>query len=438
MDYQDWINQIKPEKKKRNYQHLDDSLDLADPKIFKEVIRVVENIKEHQFLPFIKKDDTKIRFRKSKTGEVRRERKVRPIMYASHIDAHIYSYYNFVIGKKYENRLKESGVDDSVVAYRRIKVENGKSGKSNIHFAKEVFDHIKEQDGCVVITQDIEGFFDNLHHKILKEKICSVCGTERLDDSFYKVLRSLTAFRYIEHSDFVSKEIKKKVRANRYAIYQTLKGLVRENKTGKGIPQGSPISGLFANVYLVDFDHEIRTKFPDVFYRRYSDDLVFVCKEDRKNALLEFVDSLLKISMLSVNSKKSFVTYFNKKDGLSTCDRVTDGTGKELSRNYVDYLGFEFNGRAILLRKNTIQRLKRKQVRKAMAQLLNSKSPRRRRPRKNFSGGNKSKNNYFKRSIEVIQDEGLRAQILKTVRDRNKAGSNVPVGNSTSQTPNLS
>ncbi len=191
-------------------------------------------------------------------------------------------------------------------------------------------------------------------------------------------------------------------------------------------------------MYLVDFDHEIRTKFPDVFYRRYSDDLVFVCKEDRKNALLEFVDSLLKISMLSVNSKKSFVTYFNKKDGLSTCDRVTDGTGKELSRNYVDYLGFEFNGRAILLRKNTIQRLKRKQVRKAMAQLLNSKSPRRRRPRKNFSGGNKSKNNYFKRSIEVIQDEGLRAQILKTVRDRNKAGSNVPVGNSTSQTPNLS
>jgi hypothetical protein len=229
MTYEEWKNQIKPDKKKRAYQHIDDPVDLDDPKSFQKITRIIENIKAHQFLPFIKRNDVKIRFRKSGNEEAKRSVKIRPIMYASHTDAHIYSYFNFVILDKYERLLNSLGITENVIAYRKIKnIEDGR-GKSNIHFAKEVFDHISTREDCVVVTQDIEGFFDNLSHRLLKEKLCKVCGVQKLNETLYKVFRSLTAHKYIEHDDFVNKRIKSKTKHNKYAVYKILKILLPLN-----------------------------------------------------------------------------------------------------------------------------------------------------------------------------------------------------------------
>lgn len=420
MKYQEWKNQLKPDRKLRTYQHIDDVLDLDDEKTFQRIIQIIEDIKNHQFLPFIKREEIKIRFRKNKEGEVRRSKKLRPIMYASHIDAHIYSYYNFILQEKYEKYLESLNTSRNVTAYRKIKIEETKKGKSNIHFAKEVFDQIEKQAECVVITQDIEGFFDNLNHSLLKKKICKINNTEKLDEHFYKVFRSLIAHRYIEYSDFISKKIKRKTQHNKYAIYNTLKGLVRENKTNIGIPQGSPISGLLANIYLIDFDFAIKTSFPDVFYRRYSDDLVFVCREDQKDSLLLFIDNKIKESMLKINASKSFITHFKKVNGDSLCDKVTDGLGEQKSRDYVDYLGLEFSGKNILLRKNTIQKLKHKQIKKAKKQLLNNIKPIRRNLKKGATKKTKNRNNYFKKALDVVSNKGIQKQVLKVTKDRNK------------------
>lgn len=420
MDYQEWKNQIKPDRKLRTYQHIDDSLNLDEEKIFQKVIRVIEDIKNHQFLPFIKRTETKIRFRKNKDGEARRSKKSRPIMYASHINAHIYSYYNFLLMKKYEDYLRELNISANVIAYRKIKIEETDKGKSNIHFAKEVFDYIHGQNECVVITHDIEGFFDNLNHGLLKEKISKICWVEKLDDSLYKVFRSLTAYKYIEYNDFIGKKIKRKTQINRYAIYKILKDIVKENKTNKGIPQGSPISGLLANIYLVDFDNQIRTSFPNVFYRRYSDDLVFVCSKEQKESLLKFIDEKINESKLTINSGKSYISYFKKGTDGIICEEVTDGLGKKIGRNYVDYLGLEFNGEKIFLRKNTVQKLKHKQEKKVWKQLSNTQSQTRRKPKKLKNKTNKNRNNYFKRSLEIIDNLGIKKQILKITQKRNK------------------
>jgi hypothetical protein len=427
MNYQEWRNQIKPDKKLRTYQHIDDSLNLDDDKVFQKVIRVLEDIKNHQFLPFVKRTETKIRFRKNRDGEARRSKKSRPIMYASHIDAHIYSYYNFLLMKKYEDYLKKLDISANIIAYRKIKIEETDKGKSNIHFAKEVFDYIHSQNECAVITHDIDGFFDNLNHGLLKEKICKINETEKLDDSLYKVFRSLTAHKYIEYDDFVGKKIKRKTQSNKYAIYKTLKGIVKENKTNKGIPQGSPISGLLANIYLVDFDNQIKISFPDVFYRRYSDDLVFVCNKEQKEELLKFIDEKINESKLTINSGKSYISYFKKDtDGVS-CKEVTNGLGKKIGRNYVDYLGLEFNGEKIFLRKNTVQKLKHKQEKKAWKQLSNTQSQTRRKPKiiKNITNKtNKNRNNYFKRSLEIIDNIGIKKQVLRITQKRNKIKQN--------------
>ncbi len=419
MEYQEWRSQIKPDKKARNYQHIDSPLDLDNKKIFQKVTGAIENIKNHQFLPFIKRDKIVIRFRKNKNGDVQRSTKTRPIMYASHLDSHIYSYYNFIFQNKYESYLKKHGIDDVVIAYRKMEIEDTGKGKSNIHFASEVFEYVEKQDECVVITHDIEGFFDNINHNLLKDKICKISNAEQLDDSFYKVFKSLTKYRYIEHDEFKKQE--KKIKKNKYAIYKALKGIFKENKANKGIPQGSPISGLLANIYLVDFDHEIIKSFPNIFYRRYSDDLVFVCKESEKEAILKFVEEKIKKFLLDINSAKSFISYFKKgTDNNTFCHKVTDGLGKTLGRGYIDYLGLEFDGEKIFLRKNTIQKLKLKQDKKTKRQIHNTQKQKRRKPKRIGRKITKNRNNYFKRTLEVVDNSGVKNQILKVTKNRNR------------------
>ena len=418
MDYQKWKKQIKPEKKLRKYQHIDEPINLDDERSFQKVIHVIEDIKNHQFLPFLKRIDNKIRFRRNTKGKAVRKNKPRPIMYASHIDANIYSYYNFLLMQKYEDYLKKINLSNNIIAYRKIKIQETDKGKSNVHFAKEVFDYIQKQQECVVITQDITGFFDNLNHKVLKDKICKINGTDMLDENLYKVFRSLTAYKYIYCNDFINKKIKKKVKNNKYAIYKILKGIVNENKTNIGIPQGSPISGLLANIYLIDFDNQINTIFPDVYYRRYSDDLIFVCKNEQKENLLKFIEEKIKEYFLEINPTKSFISYFKIANDVHICDKVTDGLGNKTGRNYVDYLGLEFNGNGIYLRKNTVQKLKHKQEKKVLRQLSNTIKQERRKPRKIKVRMNRS--NYFKRASDIIDNIGIKKQVLRITKNRNK------------------
>jgi RNA-directed DNA polymerase len=56
------------------------------------------------------------------------------------------------------------------------------------------------------------------------------------------------------------------------------RGLIAVNRTGKGIPQGSPISAVLSNIYLLEFDARIQAlvSAQGGFYRRYCDDLLVV------------------------------------------------------------------------------------------------------------------------------------------------------------------
>lgn len=247
----------------------------------------------------------------------------------------------------------------------------------------------------------------------------------KLDDSLFKIFKSLTRYKYIEHADFINPKIKKKIKNSKYAIYQILRDIFKENKTNKGIPQGSPISGLLANISLIDFDNDIKTTFPDIFYRRYSDDLVFVCKKEQKDTLLNFINKKIKGSFLSINAKKSFISYFKKVGVNIVCENVTDGLNKALGRKYVDYLGLEFNGSKVFLRKNTIQKLKHKQIVKTKKRVFNILKQERRKPKKVRTFTTKNRSNYLKKAVEVVNNIGIKDQVLKVTKDRNKARKNL-------------
>ena len=181
-------------------------------------------ISKHSFLPFIHKTKTERRFRKEyckRTGELKfitikgkkhvRKKKSKPreLYYASHIDSIIYSYYAELLQEKYEDLLEDKKLCAYVTAYRSIPVNQEVTdgpNKCNIHFAKEVFDRIKDssKEEFIVLAVDIRGFFDNLNHKILREKLSlliSDSSTSKLPDDYFNLFKSLTRFTYVDLID---------------------------------------------------------------------------------------------------------------------------------------------------------------------------------------------------------------------------------------------
>lgn len=302
--YEQWRASLRPKQKKRTYQHFDRSHDLADEQVFKLVERAIENLDRHQFLPFVKFFKKEIRYRRDANGQRIRSPKLRPIMYASHLDAHIYGFFSYRWSEIYEKFLVSNGISENVIAYRKI--PDGKRNKSNIHFAREVFQYIQKNGDSVAIVADISHFFDSLKHNVLKQQLCRILGTDELGVDEYKVFRSLTAFRFVmkddrkesEYSRVIS-QIKRDIQKGKslpQAVYERGRNIILKNQKTVAIPQGSPVSGLLANIYLSAFDSSISASFPNTLYRRYSDDIVLVCTADDATTAIATLKKEIKIT----------------------------------------------------------------------------------------------------------------------------------------------
>jgi hypothetical protein len=139
---------------------------------------------------------------------------------------------------------------------------------------------------------------------------------------------------------------KEKWRARYCGIKKFRKDIIKKcekkvNNSGRGIVQGSPISAMLSNVYMIDFDNEIY-KFCEergVFYRRYSDDILIVSEIGKYEAVLEFVCRKLNEHKLSLSKKKC------------RADLVRNGV---FLRNPVQYLGFIYDGNNVYIRPSSL------------------------------------------------------------------------------------
>ncbi len=133
-------------------------------------------------------------------------KKPRPIMYASHRDACILSKYSSDLAARLDAFYIDSGLNDTVVAYRSL-------GQSNYHFAKRVENYVRSQPSLTVMCFDVTGFFDNLDHKLLKRQLKWILGCDELPADWYSVFNMITKFRHVnmdelkEH-DVLAKRIK--------------------------------------------------------------------------------------------------------------------------------------------------------------------------------------------------------------------------------------
>ncbi len=121
------------------------------------------------------------------------------------------------------------------------------------------------------------------------------------------------------------------------------------NKNKFGIPQGSAISAVFANIYASEFDlklKEIADEFSGI-YRRYSDDFILVIpKSDIVNEQ--------KIRRIETDTRRVASEYkielHKDKTGLYLYenDKIFDIISNEVS--HLDYLGFVFDGTTVKMR----------------------------------------------------------------------------------------
>lgn len=395
MKYKDWF-------KARGYRHIDTKITLSDRRKIVHNISNPKFVANHGFLPLIYKTISERKYKKFKdenglyyrshtdkdTGQS--TKKVRPIHDASHLDSQIYSFYNHkILSPAYEKILnKTSGLSNSISAYRRIPSQDGFRHKSNIHFAKDVFDEVKRRGECVALAIDVKNFFSSLDHKLLLERWKEILGVNFLPPDHYNLYKSITQFHYIRLDDlrtknrgFDEREISTYQKFGVDAFFKSMvdfrervkakEFLVRKNQFHKteggkrrliGIPQGLPISALLANIYMYRFDLETYTELSqekDVFYRRYSDDIVLICSNEQRNYVESFIREKIsgEAAKLKLSENKTERIIFRMVDigGKKRLQSfLLNINGDETFNIPMNYLGFQFFGYQTLVKNNRL------------------------------------------------------------------------------------
>lgn len=126
-----------------------------------------------------------------------------------------------------------------------------------------------------VIDIDIEGFFDEVNHDILLHQI----SQKVTDQGVLGLIR-----KYLKTGIMIDGKVERR---------------------SKGIPQGSPLSPLLANIYLNKLDKELEIR--ELSFCRYADDItIYVSSERSANRILESLTRWIgKHLKLRVNVNKS-------------------------------------------------------------------------------------------------------------------------------------
>ena len=359
---QAWVDFVKHHNDTKPYAHFDLRVSLSMPSIRKYVMDRTK-IVTHSFYPFIHFEKKNSRY--GKKGP----KKPRELYYCSHLDRCVYQRYAFLLNYQYNIWACENNIDDVAIAYR------DKLGKNNIDFAKDAFDAIRSFPQCFILVGDFTNFFDNLEHQYLKKMMCEVLGVERLPQDYFSVFKNITRFSSWDWKDIVKaageniaeRGVRKKINSKETVLtkeqFQKNKKDIKKNISGVGVPQGSPISAVLSNIYMIKFDKDIKRYVTSKggIYMRYSDDFIIVLPYERDAEIADFTSYIFSY----VESMKGLIDLQKEKTSCYTYKDEVIYEGDQPSS--INYLGFLFDGKSIRIRPRAITKYYYRMCRKAHA-----------------------------------------------------------------------
>lgn len=344
----------------RGYRHLD--LPISEGFLKKAIDPAF--VSQHSFLPLLHYEKIEKRYKFNPENGLRTiTEKSRPIRYASHRDACILSYYAHLLNFELSAFYTDRGITENVLAYRPL-------GRSTFDFAAEAFSFANEHSPVTILAFDVSRFFDTLDHQRLKHRLKTILKVSELSPDWYRILKFITRFHFVDlgelrkSPDFAPRLADRSRRL--IANVEELKsaGVVfhpnPEITDGKrrGIPQGTPISAAASNLYMMDFDTKVQTHCSHVgaLYRRYSDDILVICRREDAHATENFIGKLIQDELLEISVHKTERTDFDANNYAAS------------SAKAAQYLGFDLRESGAAIRASSLSkqwRKLRRAVRKA-------------------------------------------------------------------------
>jgi hypothetical protein len=221
---------------------------------------------------------------------------------------------------------------------------------------------------------DVSDFFGTLDHTLLKQAWCDCMGERRLGPDHFAVFRAITRYCQIEKDALfdalhlpannprmpgshrlplldrsgnrsVADNTNRLCAPHRFREWVRKKGLIQINNNSRGIPQGSPISAVLSNIYMLEMDTALNAfaSLHGGLYRRYCDDILLVVpNDDLRNEAERLVTEWLQRLRLQFNSAKT--------------ERVSFGSLRPIPGRPLQYLGFTFDGKHRRLRPSSVAR----------------------------------------------------------------------------------
>ena len=202
----------------------------------------------------------------------------------------------------------------------RVEIDKDSGGKRPLSIPA-IRDRILHTAVALVLTPVFEVEFEDVSfaYRVGRSVDQAVSLIERLRDKGFNWVVDADIHRYFDEvdHDLLMIEIEKMVtdKGILRLIRQWLKATVvdgkKRYKLTKGVPQGSPLSPLLANLYLDHLDDTLLDK--NLRLVRYADDFVILCKSaDKANDALELTGDVLESLRLSFSEHKTRVVNFDQ------------------------------------------------------------------------------------------------------------------------------
>jgi len=167
------------------------------------------------------------------------------------------------------------------------------------------------QRDASILKLDITGYFRNMRHDLLWEKIQRILSGR--NSNYGGLSRELIDYllRQVIFAD-VTKNCRIKCSRAEWQGLPKSKSLFYTDK-GCGLPIGNLTSQLFGNIFLNDFDHFVKHQLGMKYYGRYVDDMVFIHQsKEYLRSIIDKVRKELALVGLEVHPGKIYLQHYTK------------------------------------------------------------------------------------------------------------------------------